>query len=83
MIILPLFGDQFDNAQRVHETGYGVRLEAYKFTEQEMVTAIDKLLHDTELHRKLKQASTRIQSENRCELLADKIEELVAANAKV
>ena len=31
MIALPLFWDQYDNAQRVHETGFGVRLETYEF----------------------------------------------------
>ena len=77
MIVLPLFGDQFDNAQRVHETGYGLRLEPYKFTEPELIGGIDLLLNDKELNHKLQQASKRIQSENRHELLADRIEELV------
>ena len=80
MIVLPLFGDQFDNAQRVHETGYGIRLEPYKFTEQEMIDAIDKLLNDKQLHQKLSTASKRIKSQNRHQLLADKIEELVSIN---
>ena len=31
MIVLPLFWDQYDNAQRVHELGYGVRLPTYAF----------------------------------------------------
>ena len=31
MIVLPLFWDQYDNAQRVDETGFGVRLPTYTF----------------------------------------------------
>ena len=31
MIALPLFWDQYDNAQRVDETGFGVRLPTYPF----------------------------------------------------
>ena len=77
MIVFPLFGDQFDNAQRVHETGYGIRQEPYKFKETELISAIDKLLNDTELNQKLQAASKRILSENRHELLADEIEKLV------
>ena len=29
MVVLPLFWDQYDNAQRMHETGFGVRLDTY------------------------------------------------------
>jgi UDP:flavonoid glycosyltransferase YjiC (YdhE family) len=31
MVALPLFWDQYDNAQRVHETGFGIRLPTYEF----------------------------------------------------
>ena len=41
MIVLPLFWDQVDNAQRVDETGFGVRLPAYDFEDAELTGAID------------------------------------------
>ena len=46
MIVLPLFWDQVDNAQRVDETGFGERLPAYAFREEELLQAIDRLLAD-------------------------------------
>ncbi|CAF3034014.1 unnamed protein product [Rotaria sp. Silwood2] len=48
-IILPLFYDQFDNAQRLQEKGYGIRLDAYYCSEEELLNAIEKLLADKEL----------------------------------
>jgi UDP:flavonoid glycosyltransferase YjiC (YdhE family) len=30
MIVLPLFWDQYDIAQRVHETGHGIRIDTYR-----------------------------------------------------
>ncbi|CAG2106099.1 unnamed protein product [Medioppia subpectinata] len=41
MIVLPLFTDQYDNAQRVHEKGFGIRLDAYKCSEEELLNAIE------------------------------------------
>ena len=46
MIVLPLFWDQYDNAQRVDETGFGVRLATYDFDDAELHGAIDRLLGD-------------------------------------
>ena len=46
MVVLPIFWDQHDNAQRVHETGFGVRLPTYSFTDRDLATAIDDLLGD-------------------------------------
>ena len=46
MIVLPLFWDQVDNAQRVDETGFGRRLSTYDFRDEELTDAIDELLAD-------------------------------------
>jgi UDP:flavonoid glycosyltransferase YjiC (YdhE family) len=53
MVALPLFWDQYDNAQRVHETGFGVRLPTYAFDDADLLGAIDRLAGDTALHRRL------------------------------
>ena len=41
MIVLPLFWDQVDNAQRVDETGFGRRFPAYDFADDDFLRAID------------------------------------------
>jgi MGT family glycosyltransferase len=44
MILLPLFWDQYDNAQRMHELGLGVRLPTYTFTDAELDAALATVL---------------------------------------
>jgi MGT family glycosyltransferase len=61
MIVLPLFWDQYDNAQRVDETGFGVRLATYAFTDDEMHGALDRLLKDESLHAKMQANAAEIQ----------------------
>ena len=82
MIVLPNFVDQFDNAQRLHETGFGVRLHPYQFSDAEMSSAIDKLLYNDQLRQDTQQASHRILSTDRHLELALKIEALVGENGK-
>ena len=53
MIVLPLFWDQVDNAQRVDETGFGRRLSTYGFRDEELTDAIDELLADRGLADRL------------------------------
>ena len=63
MVVLPLFWDQVDNAQRVAETGFGVRLPAYDFADEDLTGAIDRLLADRSLGDRLAAASARIRSD--------------------
>ncbi len=74
MIVLPLFWDQYDNAQRVHETGNGVRLDTYAFEESEMNSAIERLLGDAELRARLDSVGSQIRSRAGATRAADLIE---------
>jgi UDP:flavonoid glycosyltransferase YjiC (YdhE family) len=62
MILLPLFWDQHDNAQRMDELGLGVRLAPYEVEPAELVRAIDRLLADDDLRNRLSRSSQRLQA---------------------
>jgi MGT family glycosyltransferase len=81
MIVLPIFWDQHDNAQRVHETSHGIRLPTYSFEEADLTGAIDRLLHDEALRRRMGEASARLQAHPGPGQAADLLER-VAATAK-
>ncbi len=63
MVVLPLFWDQYDNAQRVHELGYGTRLDTYGHEPDELRGAIDLLLADEMLRQRLNRLSARLQAD--------------------
>jgi UDP:flavonoid glycosyltransferase YjiC (YdhE family) len=64
MVVLPLFWDQYDNAQRVDETGFGVRLPTYAFEQAELTGAIDRLLGDVALRTRLAGIGAEIRARN-------------------
>jgi len=74
MIVLPLFWDQVDNAQRVAETGFGVRLATYDFEEAHLTTAVDRLLADAALKQRLTTIAERLQASPGTVRAADLIE---------
>ncbi len=81
MIVLPLFWDQVDNAQRIDETGFGRRLATYGFRDEELTDAIDELLADEPLAARLRALSTRIKASSGTVRAADLIE-LVAVTGE-
>lgn len=81
MIVLPIFWDQHDNAERVHETLHGLRLHTYSFDDVELTGAIDRLLTDESVKRRMKAASERLQARPGTRRAADLIED-VAARAR-
>jgi MGT family glycosyltransferase len=81
MIVLPLFWDQYDNAQRVDELGYGVRLSAYGHEPEELRGAVDRLLADEALASRLGAVSGRLRSVPGTTRAADLIERVASAAA--
>ena len=77
MVALPLFWDQYDNAQRVAETGFGIRLHTYEFEEGELLGAIDQLAGDEVLHERMAAIAARVQAAPGTVRAADLIERLV------
>jgi MGT family glycosyltransferase len=61
MVVLPLFWDQPDNAQRVQELGFGIRLPTYAFTPGQLNAAVDGLLVDIALRRRMEEIGCRIR----------------------
>jgi MGT family glycosyltransferase len=76
MIALPLFWDQYDNAQRVAETGFGIRLQTYEFEDGELIDAIDRLLTHEALHARMSAISARVQATPGTVEAADLIERI-------
>ncbi|MEV0582401.1 glycosyltransferase [Nonomuraea sp. NPDC050310] len=76
MILLPLFWDQYDNAQRVDELGFGVRLSTYAFADDELTGAVERLIGDTELRGRLAAIGEEIRRRDGLRKAADLIEQL-------
>jgi MGT family glycosyltransferase len=76
MIVLPLFWDQYDNAQRVHELGFGHRLDTYGFDDAELTDALERLLADSALHQRMAANAQVIRGRSGTATAADLIEAL-------
>ena len=74
MVLLPVFWDQYDNAQRMHETGFGVRLDTYAHQPEELTGAIERLLADAPLHARLNALSSKLAAAPGTVKAADLIE---------
>ena len=74
MVVLPLFWDQYDNAQRVHERGVGRRLDTYRATADAIRDAVGDVLGDHALHQRVARASRRIRKADGVGRAADLLE---------
>jgi MGT family glycosyltransferase len=74
MICLPLFWDQYDNAQRVDDLGFGLRLPSYEFEPRQLTGAIDRLLSDDALRASIDRIAARLQATPGTDRAADLIE---------
>ena len=83
MVVLPLFWDQVDNAQRVDETGFGRRFPAYDFADDDFLRAIDDLLSDRVLSNRMAAMSARIKGTSGTVRAADLIERVAVRGEPV
>lgn len=74
LVVLPLFWDQYENAQRIDELGFGVRLDTYSFADAELTGAVDRLLADTGLRDRLDRMGAAIRDRDGLRVGADVIE---------
>jgi len=80
MIVLPLFWDQYDNAQRVAECGFGVRLATYEFEDEQLQGAIERLL--AAKNPRLREASKRLRASPGTVKAAELIQELARSQER-
>jgi MGT family glycosyltransferase len=78
MVVLPLFWDQYDNAQRMHELGLGRRLDTYRHEPAELIRAVEGLIADAALSTRLASISSRLHTAPGTVRAADLIERVAA-----
>jgi MGT family glycosyltransferase len=83
MIGLPLFWDQYDNAQRLGETGSGLRLPTYDWTPDELTGAVNRLLADEALAERMRTDAAAIRADPGRVKGADLIERLAVTGEPV
>jgi len=63
-IIMPYCWDGHDNATRVQETGHGLKLHRYDWTDAQLGKAIERVLTDKAMQAKLRATSAHMQSQD-------------------
>uniref|UniRef100_A0AAN0LP44 UDP-glycosyltransferase n=1 Tax=Polyphagotarsonemus latus TaxID=1204166 RepID=A0AAN0LP44_9ACAR len=62
-IIVPVMGDQMNNAKRIEETEFGLKMNIMNYTQEELKEKIEKVLLDEILFEKIKKVGERIRKE--------------------
>jgi MGT family glycosyltransferase len=82
MVVLPLFWDQHDNAQRVQEQGLGIRLDTYRHQGDELLAAVRRLLNDEPLRARMRAISGRLIARPGTVAAADAIERVAIEHGR-
>lgn len=80
LIVLPLFWDQYENAQRIDELELGARLDTYHFDDDDLIRALDRLLSDEPLRERVARIGADIRRRDGLRLAADTIERVGRAH---
>ena len=77
MIVMPFSFDELDNAQKLVEEGFGIKMDPITYTKEELITNINNILDNETLSKRLKKISERIQKDAKSDKLAHIVEVIV------
>lgn len=77
LIIMPLFSDQPDNAQRLVDTNLGYRLDAFRCTQEQLDQTISDALNNDEFTHKMQAISKRIRTDNGMNTVVKELHDLI------
>ena len=80
-IIMPYVWDGHDNATRVQETGHGLKLPRYDWSDDDFSGALHTLLTDSAMRDKLAKTSAEMQSEQGTSKAAKMLDQILKDNS--
>ena len=78
-LVMPFVWDGHDNATRVNDTGHGIGMHRYEWSDDELLGNIERLRTDTSIRTRLAKTSRIMQQQNGRLTAARSIDRLVAS----
>ena len=78
-LIMSYVWDGHDNATRIEEKGHGLKSHRSNWTDDELIQAIETLLSDKQMHRRLQETSARMKAADGRQKAAGIIDKLLRA----
>jgi len=76
-LVMPFVWDGHDNAQRVNDTGHGIGMHRYEWTDEELLGNIDRLLTDASIRARLDETSAYMQASDGRKTAARRVDQLL------
>ncbi|NP_001310070.1 uncharacterized UDP-glucosyltransferase YdhE-like [Tetranychus urticae] len=76
LIVIPQFGDQLDNAQRIVDLGLGVRIDLHEFSGEKLLKAIEEVLNNKEILSNVARVSEELKQSDSRDKVVSLIEQL-------
>jgi len=80
-LVMPFVWDGHDNAQRMNDTGHGIGMHRYEWTDDELLGNIQHLLTDPSIQAQLKQTSAYMQAHDGRREAAQRIDRLLRSSS--
>jgi MGT family glycosyltransferase len=80
VLVMPFAWDGHDNAARVSDTGHGLSLPRYDWTDEELLDSIETLLSDQDIKERLRATSSHMQANDGRTKAAKLISQLIENN---